>query len=299
MGNDIVERSSYELLPPSLDPLVNQVRRARHSPASSLDSSDQRELWDMHRGAPESKVENFFRKTVFPDCVGGMVRDDHLTAHAHQVPQKQGASYRVSKPVPDSLYGYDRNRAFPSQEAQIVNNGSAAEAGSTGLLYPFFAIEFKGEGPTAGGLWVATNQCLGDSAMCIKIAEQLNTQLRACDNANVQQVDSTAFSIAMNNSQARLFISWKDRDLKYYTQRLDSYLLDRPSDFENFRQHVKNILDWGQNERLKQIQEALDHLLELNRFTASRAAKGRSPPSSSAPSGGRARKRMMSNSELQ
>ena len=48
-------------------------------------------------------------------------------------------------------------------------------ANTQGLVYPFFVIEFKADGPGgSGSMWVATNQCLGGSASCVKIAERLN-----------------------------------------------------------------------------------------------------------------------------
>jgi hypothetical protein len=60
------------------------------------------------------------------------------------------------------------------------------------LGFPFLAIEFKGDGP----LWVATNQCLGASATCVNISEKLNKQLRACQNNEVKEFRSAAFSVA-------------------------------------------------------------------------------------------------------
>ncbi|CAJ2508726.1 Uu.00g137520.m01.CDS01 [Anthostomella pinea] len=64
-------------------------------------------------------------------------------------------------------------------------------------------------------------------------------------------------------------------------QRVDAFLLTRPDDFKNFRSNVHNILDWGKNERLKSVRQALDVVLEENRKLATIAAKSRPPPSSS------------------
>jgi hypothetical protein len=94
------------------------------------------------------------------------------------------------------------------------------------LIYPFFVIEFKGDGP----LWVATNQCLGGSASCVNVAERLNCQLRHCKSDKIRPIDSAAFSIAMNGTEARLYISWKHNELDYYIQKIDSFLLQKPKD---------------------------------------------------------------------
>jgi hypothetical protein len=90
---------------------------------------------------------------------------------------------------------------------------------------------------------VATNQCLGGSASCVNIAERLNRQLRECKSAEVQPIDSAAFSIAMSGTEARLYISWKHNELDYYMRRVKSFLLQEPDHFLEFRKYVRNIID--------------------------------------------------------
>ncbi|KIW25637.1 uncharacterized protein PV07_08803 [Cladophialophora immunda] len=83
----------------------------------------------------------------------------------------------VSQPKPDILYGYFWKDFTSRQQRQFMTmDGIEYTANSQGLIYPFFVIEFKGDGlgPTAGSLWVATNQCLGGAATCINMAEKLN-----------------------------------------------------------------------------------------------------------------------------
>ena len=111
------------------------------------------------------------------------------------------------------------------------------------------------------------------------IAERLNRQLRRCKSDKVQPIDSAAFSIAMSATEARLYISWKHDELKYYTRKVDSFLLQSPEHYLKFRKYVRNIIDWGKDKRLKEIRDSLDSLLEENRNTASQLAKSRPPPS--------------------
>ena len=106
-------------------------------------------------------------------------------------------------------------------------------------------------------MWAATNQCLGGSASCINIAERLNRQLRQCKNKKVRPIDSAAFSIAMNGTETRLYVSWKHDELKYYTQKVGSFLLQKPKDYVEFRKNVLNIIKWGKDERLKEIQKII------------------------------------------
>jgi len=90
----------------------------------------------------------------------------------HVIPST-GPQFRASNPVPDMLYGYNRT-AFRQQQAQLIAMGVDPVANDQGLVYPFFAIEFKGDGPSGGEtMWVTTNRCLGGAASCVKVVERL------------------------------------------------------------------------------------------------------------------------------
>ena len=81
-------------------------------------------------------------------------------------------------------------------------------ANTQDLIYPFFVIEFKADGLRGfGSIWVATNQCLGGSTSCVNITERLNRQLRQYKNKEVRPIDSTVFSITINGTEARLYVS--------------------------------------------------------------------------------------------
>jgi hypothetical protein len=236
-------------------------------------------------GAEEPRVEEYFRTNVFPypKSTETLDRVDRHPMAKHTVPTT-GSTLKVSTPVPDMLYGYSRHAAFPQQQSQLISMGSEADgaANNRGLMYPFLVIEFKGDGPTGvGSLWVATNQCLGASASCVNIAERLNRQLRQCRDAKVQPIDSASFSVALNGTEARLYISWKHGELDYYTRKVKSFLLQEPEHYIEFRKYVRNIIDWGRDRRLEEIRESLDSLLEESRKRASEAAKSRPPPSDS------------------
>jgi len=197
----------------------------------------------------------------------------------HAVPST-GSKFKVSTPVHSMVYGYDREKAFPGQPAQLFSMGTEMAANNEGLIYPFFVVEFKGDGPCgAGSLWVATNQCLRASASCVAIAESLNRQLRRCHNDRVQPMDNAAFSVAMSGTEARLYISWKHYELDYYMANVESFLLQKPKDYLEFRKYVRNIIDWGKDKRLKAMRDSLGSLLEESRRRSSDTAKSRPPPS--------------------
>ncbi|KAF4631100.1 hypothetical protein G7Y89_g7042 [Cudoniella acicularis] len=294
--NNIYFRDFWEEFPEDISRLVDDVRKDRDSPGPSSDQLRQdTRLYALEKGTAEPAVENYFKANIFPDPgeLDGVQRIDKSQMVKQFVPNV-GSKLKVSTPVPDILYGYNRLGAFPEEQIQLQFRSMGKEmlANTQELVYPFFVIEFKADGPGgSGSMWVATNQCLGASATCVSISERLNRRLRQCTNPKVQPIDSAAFSIAMNGTEARLYVSWKHDELKYYMRKVDSFLLQKPREYVEFRKHVLNIIDWGKEKRLKEIRRSLESLLEKNRKIASEEAKSRPPPSDDSGSGsGRKRK---------
>lgn len=73
-------------------------------------------------------------------------------------------------------------------------------------------------------------------------------------------INDVSFGMATDHRVATLFVAWKGDNPEFLTQELDSFFLKRQEDFIRLRKIMKNILDWGANERLKEIQDALDFL---------------------------------------
>ena len=121
-------------------------------------------------------------------------------------------------------------------------------------MFPFLIIELKSDDPgRTGSLWLATNQCLGAFASCLNITERLNHPLRQCKSDKVQLINSAVFIVAMSGTEARLFISWKHNEHDYYMQKVRSFALQDPGHLLEFREYVRNIIDWGKGSRLKDI----------------------------------------------
>ncbi|KAF1992755.1 hypothetical protein P154DRAFT_583498 [Amniculicola lignicola CBS 123094] len=295
--NGIYIKSSREKPPEHIANLINHMRKDRQSPGPSRD-----EVWEdaaleaLGDGSTEAQVEKYFSTKVFPDYdpPGVLVRAERLPMFKHVTPTQRSTHHKISTPVPDLLYGYRNREAFPQQQLQLSSMESHLWVNSQRLIYPFFAIEFKGDG---GSMWVATNQCIGGSTSCVDLAERLNRQLLDCQSDSVRPIDSAAFSIAMDGMQAHLYISWKHNELEYYMQEFDSFLLQKPEQYLEFRKHVRNIVDWGKDTRLKEIQRSLDTLLEESRRKASQAAKSRGPSSDDLGPGGRKRGKRSSSSK--
>lgn len=276
-SNNIHIRDSRARLPDHISSHVERLRKQRDSPDLSSEQIDGYldRLDTLAEGCTEADMEGFLEDSVFPkdyDAAygrrAGLESAKSSLMSSHLTPNNPESQFRVPGPKPDLLYGYSgalRDGAFTqpqflAQEALHPQNARFAEATTKGLRFPFFVIEFKAAGGTRGDLWVATNQCAGASSVCLNAIHQLNASLP--NHPGVQLVDNLSYCIAVDNNTAQLYISWKQDNLGYYLQRINAFLLSRPEDFQDFRKHIRNILDWGKGARLKQIKDALDVILE-------------------------------------
>lgn len=283
-----LEREGISLLPRrdgfpvAISGLVERVGRRRSSPGpSARDILHDLELQDLEggfKGASESRVQQVFQQRIFPprDTKGPLDLSVQLPILAHAVPRSADTLDRPEKkgiirPVPDLLYGYRLPSFTLPQQGYLEEIGSELQATTQQLYCPFFLVEFKGE---SGMARVATNQCLGGSACCVNITERLNQRLEACTatRPGVQMVDGAVFSVGMDGNMARLFVSWQREDrVGYCTARVRDFAVQEPSQYVDFRTYVRNIIDWGRNERRQQICVALDVLADEQRRTAAAA----------------------------
>ncbi|KAK8069957.1 hypothetical protein PG994_006573 [Apiospora phragmitis] len=188
------------------------------------------------------------------------------------------ANDRVAVPEPDLTYGYYQGRKYDYdsdddtmslfRRVQKLTCGELNPSMGTGhdAGYPFFIVDIAADGPReGGGLWAATNQCLGGAAACVEAINKLNRIVRQRGGPDVPQVDVTVFSIAANQYTVELLVSYsavEEQRCCYYTRRVASFLLCDPDHILKFRRYVLNILDWGNFQRLDQILDAFNFLVE-------------------------------------
>ncbi|KAG9231564.1 hypothetical protein BJ875DRAFT_113334 [Amylocarpus encephaloides] len=176
-SNNIYLRDIDEEFPEYITGLLDHVRKDRDSPGPSSDQlRHDADLRWLEMGSGEPAVEDYFKANIFPNPkpLDSLYRINRNPMAEHVVPDV-GSKLKVSNPVPDMLYGYNRLGAFPHQQTKLISMGTEMVANNQGLIFPFFVIEFKADGPGGcGSMWVATNQCLGGSASCVNITERLN-----------------------------------------------------------------------------------------------------------------------------
>lgn len=271
-------------VPDHLRQLSQRMGTKRPSPEPSPEDIEQSQFFkSMDAGCTELDLLRYTDTATQnrSDYSNLQVSDDTLV-YADWLPNHDPSrpEYRVSQPKPDSLYGYNLNAFERHHRMSLGDMHRSLSSNNQNLILPFLVIEYKASGPANNGsLWEAENQCLGGSTACLNIASNLNKALEEASRypGPVQRLDNAVFSIAMTNSVAKLYVSWQS-DMGYFSSRVGAFCLVDPDGFIQFRRRVRNIVDWGMNQRLEHTMGCLDVLIEEKRLIASHNAKSRSPP---------------------
>lgn len=278
MGNSLVEDTNYRLYNLPLNN-VHLVGRSEPLPESQVSLAER--ICGPSRTCPEAAAEDCqTTNRQSEERLGLLLECDVEDGFQNQLTKKIGYTVgvqcsrrvhidfdhvphkpdvaqgnKLSQPVPDLLYGYKRS-LFEQNGATVDSMlAKCMSANKAILMLPFLAIEIKGQWPpSSGNLCVAENQAAGSSSACVKMAEHLNECL---EHKTMARIDSTAFSIATNGSEARLFMTWKEGTDTFKVKHLRSYCLAEEDHYIAFHGALYNILDWGYNERLTSIGSCL------------------------------------------
>ncbi|KAF4338766.1 hypothetical protein FBEOM_7331 [Fusarium beomiforme] len=148
--NNILLLDSRTKLPPHLVDLTESLKKGRSSPEPEPSKND--DLYALETVSNEAKVEEFVRKYVIPpdSNTGNIQRSDRVFVNRKALPATEPHA-RLSIPVPDLLYGYRFSAFEQDHRTEIATCGNFAIANGEGLFFPFFSIEFKGDGPSSRG----------------------------------------------------------------------------------------------------------------------------------------------------
>lgn len=89
----------------------------------------------------------------------------------------------------------------------------------------------------------------------------LNEELMERGPKDMTPIDNSAFSVSMNGTEARLYITWMEEET-FYVQKIQTFALQEAQQLLEFRKCILNIMDYGRNVRLESIGSALDLLPE-------------------------------------
>lgn len=205
-SNHIHLRPLREVHPEHITTLIRRIREDRPSTLSFDQIRQDPFLNALWMGNEEKKTQRYFGQNIFPmpgesdslQCDLGVQIAKAALPHTR-------SPYGVSQTKPDMLYGYKEGEVFTKgRQAELISMNNEIRANNEGLMYPFFCIEAKGDGPSGRGrLWVATNQCLGGSASCVKIVEHLNQRLKDCRDEEAKEHEA---AVCILNFSDSLFI---------------------------------------------------------------------------------------------
>ncbi|KAJ4162884.1 hypothetical protein NW754_014302 [Fusarium falciforme] len=152
-ANNIYYRDRREPLPQHVANLFQRVQRERNSPAPSIsDILADDGLAALERGAGEPTVEQYFQNNLVPQPPRNdpLKRSDKAPFQKHAVPNT-GTQYRVSNPTPDVTSGYNLSAFTTAQKMQLGKTPNMSAMNNEGMCFPFFILEFKGDGPSSNG----------------------------------------------------------------------------------------------------------------------------------------------------
>jgi hypothetical protein len=121
-AHHIYEHPSDEPFPEHIAELIGRMRSGRNSPGPSQDDVLQ-DAWlcELSQGAVESEVDDYFKDSILPkyNAKDILSRSSRLPMAEHTIPNITPSPTLlkipkpISNPVPDILYGYSMDKAFP------------------------------------------------------------------------------------------------------------------------------------------------------------------------------------------
>ena len=171
----------------------------------------------------------------------------------------------LPKPRPDLAFGYSET-AFTRNQLGTIDLliddqfGRSYATPDKKLRFPFLDIDFKSQAKN-GTHYIATNQVAGTGALALNA--NLELMRRSSKGEKLDYSEPQFFSIIMDHDLARINVHWvgaptEDGRHCFHVEGLSKHLLDDVNGLRAVRRAVKNILDYGSDERLRKLCEVLD-----------------------------------------
>ena len=160
---------------------------------------------------------------------------------------------KIATPKPDIAYGLKRNvfkkeKECDYDEYNVIN--SKFSRISNGLYHTFFIVEFKGSG---NDIYKAEMQACRGGAALVNAMRMFKAGFVKIDNDHLQKVPCMAFSLAVNTTNASLWVHWaqpNDEEIVYNMNMIALYQLREAEGLVKLRHDIDNILDWGTGARV-------------------------------------------------
>ena len=245
----------------------NIINRKRHSPGLSgqeLDSTE-KEISTLASNDEGSTVKQLSSTSLFPTQAhydGRVALGGGVPFHRAGLPFVSGYNYPpIVAPRSDLHYGYPESSFIDNEYATMQHSRLKPYSQPTSAnFWPFFAVEFKSQS-RGGTSWVAENQNAGTGSHSVNSMEILMKYARG--QRQRQITDTVFFSCVADTSSASIWVHWMDSNdhPRFSSSEVDLYSMKKPKDLVAFRASVRNIIDYGIDQRLTIIKDALHDLL--------------------------------------
>jgi hypothetical protein len=258
--------------------LMQRAKRIISRPRASPDMDDTaaQQQRDKSRRLQNEGEEDIVQKLA-PHIIPAMdeVPDPRLASNADQpwfnyVPIPLDSSILtyplpLPKPKPDLAFGYSE-AAFTRNQLGTIDLlvddqfGRSYAVPDKKLQFPFLDIDFKSQAKN-GTHYIATNQAAGAGAVALNGHLELMRRSFGVDNLDYNEPQF--FSVTMDHQLACVNVHWvsplaEGGQYSFHVEGLSKHLLDDANGIRAVRRAVKNILDYGDDARLRALCHALD-----------------------------------------
>ena len=262
------------------DPSIELTRRAktiitRLRASPEMDDITAQKLRDTARKL-ETEGEEIIEQELVSHLIPAMngISDRRLDRNANQVwcdavpipldPAVLPNLLSLPRPKPDLVFGYsetafDYNKLM-TIELLIDQFGRSYAMPDKKLRFPFLNIEFKSQAKN-GTHFIATNQIANTSSIAMNGSLELIRRVSEEENLDINEPQF--FSLSMDHASACVNVHWlsisaENESFSFHTEGLSKHFLDDVDGLRAVRRAVKNILDYGVNDRLPMLCKALD-----------------------------------------
>ena len=185
---------------------------------------------------------------------------------------------RVKTPKPDVAFALKRESFSPEQEV-LFKALKCSLTTDERTFHTFFVWELKS---ALRPIFEAQNQCMRSGPATVNCRRNFNlavdepdksiTEAAPAKSLAVADEKSFTFSLAIDSSEAKLYVNWALIELnqtpKWQMHRLDTYSFDRPLEVIALLKAINNILDWGCGQRKKELAKQANDLIAAKRDPA-------------------------------
>jgi hypothetical protein len=257
--------------------LMHRAKRIISRPRASpeMDDAAIQKLRDKSRRL-QNEAEEEIVQQLGPHIIPAMdeIPDQRLVRNVNQLwsnsvpvplnPNVLTNPLPLPRPKPDLAFGYSE-AAFTEKQLMTIDllidqSGRSYAVPDQKLRFPFLDSEFKSQAKN-GTQYVATNQVTGAGAVALNGNMELIQ--RSFGAGSFDFDEPQFFSVTMDHEYARINVHWlswgvQDGPFSFHMEGLSKHFLDDPIGIRALVRAVKNVLNYGSDERLRKLCEALD-----------------------------------------